>query len=384
MRLGALTGVALVIGWWVAGGSRADESDHGFAAVMKPWLERHSLAGAVVLMTDRDRTLVHEAAGLADLESGRKMAPDSLFWIASMTKPMTAAALLILVDEGRVRLDEPVATYLPEFRDLWRVGETSADRMLLVRQTRPITVRDLLRHGSGLPFHSEIEEPTLDRLSLDTRSRRYAAIPLLFEPGTGYQYSNAGFNTAGRIIEVVAGMPYEDFLAKRLFAPLGMNDTTFRPTPQQCDRLATSYARDDDRGTLVPVQISQLQYPLHSPDRQAMPGGGLFSSAADCGRFCRMLLGEGASGPIRVLSAAAVREMRSRQTPAGVQDAYGLGCQLHDDGTYGHGGAFATDFTIDDSGGRAVVWLVQDAAVRKTSASCRDDVRRWLDGRHSR
>ena len=208
---------ALAFGLCASCGVLAEGPD-GFDAVINPWLEQRMLAGAVVLVTDREGPVIHEAAGFADIAAGRKMTPDSLFWIASLSKPMTAAAILILVDEGRVRLDEPVATYLPEFRDLWLVAETAADRMVLVRPARPITVRDILSHTSGIPFKSGIEEPTLDLL------------PLLFEPGTRYEYSNAGINTAGRIIEVVAGMPYEDFMAERLFKPLGMTDTTFRPT----------------------------------------------------------------------------------------------------------------------------------------------------------
>ncbi len=363
-------------------GALAVVNPDGLDVVIAPWLGQRMLAGAVVLVTDRDGPVIHEAAGFADIAAGRKMAPDSLFWIASLSKPMTAAALLILVDEGRVRLDEPVATYLPEFGDLWLEAETAADRMVLVRPARPITVRDILSHTSGLPFKSDVEEPTLDLLPLATMTRSYASLPLLFEPGTRYEYSNAGINTAGRIIEVVAGMPYEDFMAERLFKPLGMNDTTFRPTAAQCARLATSYVRDESRNALVPVHISQLKYPLDAPDRWPMPGGGLFSTAADCGRFCRMLLGAGAIGPTRILSEASVQEMRRRQTPQGVKEAYGLGCQLHGDGTYGHGGAFATEFTIDDARGRATVWLVQDAGgPTQTSGGCRDDVRRWLDDR---
>ena len=207
----------------------------------------------------------------------------------------------------------------------------------------------MLSHTSGLPFKSPVETPTLDTLPLAVAVRCYAQLPLLFEPGSAYQYSNAGINTAGRIIEVVAGMPYEAFLDARIFQPLGMSDTTFRPTAAQVARIATSYRRDDATGAFVPLTIDQLQYPLAGPGRYPMPGGGLFSTAADCGRFCRMLLGNGAVGDVRILSEGAVRAMRSRQTPADLKEAYGLGIQIHADGRYGHGGAYATDLAMDDA-----------------------------------
>jgi len=366
--------VALAVAIAAGSNVRAD----GFADIVKPWLDQRAVAGAVVLVTDRDRTLLHEAAGQADVAAGRLLAPDSLFWIASMTKPITAAAVMILVDEGKVRLDEPVATYLPEFRESWLAAEKDAGRIVLRRPRRPITVRDVLSHTSGLPFMSPVETPTLDTLPLAVAVRCYAQLPLLFEPGSAYQYSNAGINTAGRIIEVVAGMPYEAFLDARIFQPLGMSDTTFRPTAAQVPRIATAYRRDDATGTIVPITIDQLKYPLDGPGRFPMPGGGLFSTAADCGRFCRMLLGNGAVGDVRILSEAAVREMRSRQTPAEVKEAYGLGMQIHADGRYGHGGAYATDLTVDDARGIATVWLVQDASPNKPSNACKVAVETWL------
>jgi CubicO group peptidase (beta-lactamase class C family) len=250
--------------------------------------------------------------------------------------------------------------------------------MVLRRPVRPFTVADALSHSSGLPFKSPVETPALDLLPLATAVRCYAQMPLLFDPGTGYQYANSGINAAGRIIEVVSGMPYEAFLEKRLFEPLGMTDTTFRPTAAQVARLATSYRRDEAAGKLMPVRVDQLTYPLDGPGRYPMPGGGLFSTAADCGRFCRLLLGDGMVAGKRILSEEAVRRMRTRQTPQTVQQSYGLGLQIHGDGSYGHGGAFATDLTVDKAKGTATVWLVQDADGKKPSNACRAVVQRWL------
>src|SRR5262249_1112701 len=157
------------------------------------------------------------------------------------------------------------------------------------RPKHPPTVRHLLSHTSGMPFRSAMEQPTLDRLTLRDCVLSYAMTPLGSEPGTEYQYSNAGINTAGRIIEVVSGMPYETFLQKRLFDPLGMKDTTFWPTEEQLKRLAKAY-RPKDKSGLEETTITQLQYPLADRNRKPMPAGGLFSTASDVGRFCQMIL----------------------------------------------------------------------------------------------
>src|SRR6187431_3084199 len=152
---------------------------------------------------------------------------DAMFWIASMSKAITAAGLMVLVDEGKVALDDPVEKYLPEFKGQMVVAEKNDAHMLLRKPAHPITVREVLSHMSGLPFSAAIEKPTLDGLPLAAAVRSYAMSPLQTEPGTAYQYSNAGINTAARIIEVVSGMKYEDFMQQRLFDPLGMKDTTF-------------------------------------------------------------------------------------------------------------------------------------------------------------
>src|SRR5262245_5741011 len=202
-------------------------------SALQPFVEKGSLAGAVTLVADRDKVLSLEAVGYADVAAKTPLRTDALFWIASQSKPITATALMMLVDEGKVSLDDPAQKYLPELKDLWVVAEQGKDQMLLKRPKRPVTVRHLLIHTSGMPFRSAMEQPTLDRLTLRDCVLSYTMTPLQSEPGTKYQYSNAGINTAGRIIEVVGGMPYETFLQKRLFDPLGMTDTTFWPTEAQ-------------------------------------------------------------------------------------------------------------------------------------------------------
>jgi CubicO group peptidase (beta-lactamase class C family) len=274
------------------------------AAALQPFVDRHALAGAVTLVADKDKVLSIETVGYADVAARSPMRPDSIFWIASQSKPITATALMMLVDQGKVRLDDLVEKHLPEFKGQWLVVEQDQNHTLLQRPKHPVTVRHILSHTSGMPFKSAMEEPTLDLLTLRDAVRSYAMTPLQFEPGSKYQYSNAGINTAGRIIEVVSGIPYAEFLQKRLFEPLGMKDTAFWPDKDQIARLAKSYKPNADKSDLEETTVTQLLYPLDGWKRQPMPAGGLFSTARDIARFCQMVLGRGAIGRRRYLSEA--------------------------------------------------------------------------------
>lgn len=330
-------------------------------AALRPFVDREELAGAVTLVADKEQVLSHSAVGFADVAGRQPMRPDSLFWIASQSKPITATALMMLVDEGKVSLDDPVAKHLPEFRGQMVVAEKSDEQVLLKRPAHPITVRNVLSHTSGLPFRSPMEEPTLDRLPLADRVRSYALTPLDFEPDTKYQYSNAGINTAARIVEVVSGVPIEKFLDERLFQPLGMNDTTFWPSEAQVSRLAKSYKPGPNNQSLEETPIAQLQYPLTDrSNRYPMPAGGLFSTAADLACFYQMLVNGGQLNGRRYLSAEAVQQLTTRQTPAELSTNYGLGFSTGGD-RFGHGGAYSTNSYYDSKQGLIFIWLVQHA-----------------------
>jgi CubicO group peptidase (beta-lactamase class C family) len=333
------------------------------AGAVKPFVDDGTLAGAVVLVANKDKVLTVESIGWADIAAKLMMPIDALFWIASMSKPITAAALMMLVDEGKVKLDDPVEKYIPEFKNMQvpdekpEKGKTSAK---FRKPSRPMTVREVLSHTSGLPFGSP-QEKTIDIMPLKDAVLSYTKNPLLHDPGTGYRYSNAGINTAGRIIEIASGMPYEEFLDKRLFGPLGMKDTTFWPSEEQAKRLAKSYKPGKDKKGLELTTIGALKYPLTSKtDRYACPGGGLFSTAGDCGIFCQMLLNGGEYKGKRYLSEAAVKELSSRQTAKNFKDSYGLGFAVDGDG-FGHGGAYATSMRIDRKHGLVTVWMVQQS-----------------------
>jgi CubicO group peptidase (beta-lactamase class C family) len=327
-------------------------------AALQPYVDRHVLAGAVALVAGKDRILSIDTVGYADVAGNKPMRADCLFWIASQSKAITGAAFMILVDEGKVKLDDPVSKYIPEFKDVKVFAGPGKDPKL-VAPKEPMTVRQILSHTSGLPFSTKMESPTLDKWPLAEGVKSYAATPLLSQPGTKYAYSNAGINTAGRIIEVVSGMSYEDFVDQRLFAPLGMNDTSFWPNDEQLTRLAKSYKPNKDKTGLEEATIGQLQYPFNDRKRQPMPAGGYFSTAADMARFCQMVLNRGTFAGKRILSPEAVQTMTSKQTGDAVKDNYGLGWTTG--GNIGHGGAYATNMLIDPKRGLVFIWMVQHA-----------------------
>jgi CubicO group peptidase (beta-lactamase class C family) len=338
--------------------AREPAPSKGTAAALQPFVDNHTLAGAVTLVADRDKVLSLEAVGYSDIAADRPMKTDAVFWIASMSKPITAAALMMLVDDGKVKLDDPVEKYLPEFKGQWVAISHDDDYLLLRKPKRPMTVRQILSHTSGLPFKSAMEEPTLDVLPLRDAVRSYALTPLQSEPGSKWAYSNAGINTAGRIIEVVSGVSYEEFLDKRLFGPLGMKDTTFWPSDEQLARLAKSYKPNKDGTGLEETTIWALKYPLNDrKQRYPMPGGGLFATADDVGRFCRMVLNGGTLDGKRVLSESAVKEMTTKQTGEALKDNYGLGWGTG--ARVSHGGAYATNMMIDPKQGLVYVFMVQ-------------------------
>ncbi len=354
-------------------------ADKPLAAAVQPFVERGNLAGAVMLVADKDKTLALEAAGYSDVAAKTPLTTDAVFWIASQSKPVTGAALMILVDEGKVKLDDPAGKYLPEFNDIWVAAEKEKDRVVLKRPTRPVTVRDLMNHTSGLPFASAAEQPTLDGLSLRVAVKTYAMTPLLTEPGAKYAYSNAGINAGARVVEVVGKMPFEEFLDTRLFAPLGMKDTTFWPTAAQVKRLAKAYKPGKDKSGLEEMKIGQLQYPLSERSRRyPMPAGGLFSTAEDVSRFCRMVLNGGTLDGTRVLSEEAVKEMTRQTVAPDAKGSYGVGWAVGG-GTVGHGGALATNMTVDAKKGRVTVWLVQHAGFPGDGAKAQEAFRKAAD-----
>lgn len=336
---------------------------------LRPLVDNHTLSGAVVLVADRDSILYLRGIGYRDIASRAPMPENAMFWIASTSKPMTATALMMLVDEGKVHLDDPVEKYLPEFKgQKVQVDQAAGKPSKLVPASHPITIREILSHTSGLRFRSAQQPGALDLLPLKEQVSSFAAEPLLFQPGTRWEYSNEGLDTAARIIEVVTGIPYEQFMQQRLFDPLGMKDTTFWPNPEQISRLATSYKFDVQTKSLAAMPIDQLTYPLN--DRQhrfPMPAGGLFSTATDLSKFCQMILNGGTLAGHRYVSREAIQEMTTRQNGNLSSRGYGLGWSVSP-GAAGHGGAYSNAMDIDFTKGRIFLFMVQQNGAWGTPA----------------
>jgi len=311
-----------------------------------------------------------DTVGLADIASRRRMKQDDLFWIASMTKPMTGVAVLMLQDEGRLDVNDPVEKYLPEFKDQWLVETKSKTAMTLKRPARPITLKDLLTHTAGVP-NVEAPRPHSPLAEVVVLASQQ---PLQFEPGSKWSYSNSGINTLGRIVEIVSGMAFDDFLEQRLFKPLGMKNTTFHPTRRQSRRVATSYEKDKATGRLKAADIYFFKGDLWDTQRTVYPAGGLFSTAEDVRRFYQMMLNGGTWNGKRLLSAEAVHELTHTQTgdiKTGFTDgmSWGLGFQVVKEpqgvtrmlspGTFGHGGAYGTQSWADPERGVIYILMIQ-------------------------
>jgi CubicO group peptidase (beta-lactamase class C family) len=330
------------------------------AASLQPFIDSHTLAGAVTLVASRDKILSLETIGCADLAAKKPMQADSLFWIASMTKPITATALMMLVDEGKVNINDPVEKYLPEFKGQMLATGPDKDHPQLKKPTRPVTVKDLLTHTGGLT-NPPPGDRRWDMFPLADLAKIYAKLPLKFDPGTKYEYSNPGINTLGRIIEVASGVPYAKFMQDRLFTPLGMCDTTFWPSTQQLARLAKTYKPTADKKGLEETTIAAFTYPLSNRQRTPIAAGGLFSTAKDLSLFCRMIFCGGEWNGRRYVSAKAVREMSALHT-AKPFPPRGLGwAATTPGGPFGHGGAYKTNMQIDPQQQLVTILLVQHA-----------------------
>jgi CubicO group peptidase (beta-lactamase class C family) len=366
----------------VLGAGSATAADR-FAAVssrMQGFVDQGEISGAVTLVATKDNILHLAAVGQSDLATGRRMERNDIFWIASMSKPMTAAAAGMLVDDGKLSFDDPVEKYLPEFRNM-KVAEDKSEGRVLVPATRPITLRDLLTHTSGMG-----EYVTTDpHWTLAEMCKGIAREPLKFQPGTSWSYSTAGLDTVGRVIEVVGRMPFAKFMQQRLFDPLGMKDTTFWLTSQQQKRFATNYQRNDQAGKLEPAAIFYM-YGGAVTDRSRPPlgGSGLFSTAEDVLKFYQMLLGGGVFEGDRFLKYETVAELTRVQTgklKAGFLPgtAWGLGfCVVKDPqgvaamlaaGSFGHGGAHGTQSWADPQRSVVYILMIQRAGLPNSDGS---------------
>ena len=377
--------------------SAADFDPAKLAAIgprMQKFVDEGVIAGAVTVVGNAQGIQQLDAVGFQNLESKQPMPKDAVFRIASMTKPITAIGIMILQDEGKLSVDDPVEKHLPEFKGQMLLVKKDDGTLTLTKPQRPITIRDLLTHTSGLPGgfpagYSDLyftRQHTLKEATLAQSQR-----PLDFEPGSKWAYCNAGIDTLGRIIEVTSGKSFEDFLRERIFDPLDMEDTTFYPTEEQLSRLAGLYSQKDGKLTFA-------DYVLLGPTKDAkhpIPAGGLYSTGSDLAKLYQAMLHNGFYGVTklgdkRILSEAAARQMTAVQTgdlQCGFTPGMGFGFgwavikepqgvhEMLSKGTYGHGGAFGTQAWIDPEQGLFVILLIQRTGLPNADGS---DLRREL------
>ena len=335
-------------------------------AAMQPYLDSYKIAGIIGIIADKEGKVHYKnLLGYADVEAKKPMSDDNLFWIASMTKMFVGASIMMLVDEGKVSLDDPVTKFIPQLSKWMVVAEKDTNHVLLKTPERPVTIRHLLSHTSGLTSSSELQHETgVDSTPLKARALSSVTGPLQWQPGEKYQYGNQGMNVAARVVEIVSGVPYEKFLQERFFEPLGMTETTFWPSDAQVARLANAYGPNKDKSGFAKGGLNFLTKPLSDRvHRFPEAAGGLFSTTHDIFRYGLMLANNGELDGKRYLSPAAMDELRKEQTGK-TKVNYSLGYHLRN-GMFGHDGADGTDLSVNPQTGMIAVFMTQSTSDEK-------------------
>jgi len=359
------------------------------ATVVQRNIDDKRIAGAVTLVVRHGKVAWFKAQGMADREAAKQMPTDEMFRICSMTKPITSVAVMMLYEEGKFLLDDPVSKYLPEFKNPKVLVKRATGDPYTIPATKEITIRDLLRHTSGITYQwNDDLGPRYEKANVASgllpydgtigdSVRQLAAQPLLFNPGDRFEYS-LGVDVLGRLVEVVSGKPLDEFFRTRIFEPLGMKDTYFFPPESKLDRLATAYTYYPDKGLNrfpdAPIRegsfVYSADYPTRGPKKLFSGGAGLVSTAMDYARFCQMMLDDGKVGNTRLLSRKSIELMTHDQLGKIASDmGFGLGfgvdgvkaplSELGTAGSYDWGGFFYTAFSIDPKEQMIVIFMGQ-------------------------
>ncbi len=358
-------------------------------------VEEKRIAGAFSLVARHGRIAYLKAVGMADRDAKKPMRPDSIFRICSMTKPITSVAVMMLYEEGKFTLGQPISDFIPEFKDMQVLDppypqDKTSPPGALVKAKRPVTIGHLLTHTSGLTYHwnqrlgkayrdADIGSGLLQHEGTIGESvKKLAAFPLLFQPGDVWEYSLAD-DVLGYLVEVVSGMTLDKFLQERVFGPLGMKDSGFFLPDEKVARLATAYTYYPDKG-LQPILDRQVvkdgefaysaDYPYRGPRTYFSGGGGLCSTAEDYYRFCQMMLTGGELNGVRLLSRKSVELISENHVQGKLEDfGYGLGFgvdseprfrkELGSIGSYYWGGFYYTAFVIDPKEDMIAIFMGQ-------------------------
>lgn len=358
--------------------------------MMQGYIDDGKLASGLTMLARHGETFHFEPYGVLDLESGTPVERDTLFRIYSMTKPITSAAVMMLYEEGHFSLDDPVGKFIPELASMKVYDGMSETGMRLVDQQRPITIRHLLTHTSGLSYGHHKDSPveqmyreaniTDPDSTMKEMAEKLGKLPLVTQPGTKWRYSNAT-DVLGYLVEVVSGTPFDRYLQDNILDPLSMKDTSFYVEEENLDRLATVYGASPN-GKIVPLD-NEMVNRQRRPHTLFSGGGGLVSTGADYMRFCQMLLNGGVFGDQRLLAPKTVELMRSNHLTDGLKPfavgqsnasdtkgcGFGLGFRVVMDiaqhgiigsnGIYSWGGAASTVFWIDPQEDLVAILLTQ-------------------------
>jgi CubicO group peptidase (beta-lactamase class C family) len=358
---------------------------------MSKFVDQGRLSGVVTMVARKGKVVAFNATGKRDLAANAPMQKDDIFRIYSMSKPITGVAMMMLFEEGKWQLNDPVAKYVPEFANL-KVYSTDANNNIVLKdQAHPMTMRELMSHTAGFTYGYFSNTP-VDKLqrdadvlnvnnTLDEFIARMAKLPLNAQPGTEWHYSVA-VDVQGYIVQKLSGMPFEEYLDKRIFKPLGMVDTAFYVPKEKLNRFVEMYNYDKD-GKLQ-VEKAGFNHDYSQKPAFSSGGGGLVSTATDYMRFCQMLLNGGQLDGVRLLSPLSVELMRSNVLAPTVPilapgAGFGLDFAVYTDpvaaggyygkGSYWWGGAAGTWFWIDPAHELIVVGMIQQMAGTGATAS---------------
>jgi len=346
-------------------------------AMCKDAVKSGDLPGIVALVARNGKIVFHEAYGMADNTAGKSMKKDQIFRIASQSKAITSTAVMMLWEEGKFQLDDPISKYIPEFKNpmvltSFKYEDTSYNA---IPADKEITIRHLLTHTSGLGYGiidgderfkmiyqkaGVTDLFTTEKITIEESVKKMAKLPLHFNPGEKYSYSE-GLDVLGYFIEVVSGMPFDAFLKKRIFDPLGMDDTGFYFPTSKADRLVAVQKKEDGKWVHYPVTFYDTNYPIAGAKTFFSGGAGLSSTAKDYATFLQMYLNGGELNGIRILSRTTIQAMMGNQTGDLFDDVrryYGLAFGVVNEtgqdkggfgsiGTFDWGGYFNTQYFAD-------------------------------------
>jgi len=336
------------------------------------YVDEGRLPGTFVRIIKEGKVVYNDLYGFVDIEKNKPVKEESLYRIFSMTKPITAVAIMILQDQGMLKLDDKVSEYIPEF-EYTKVYKNLDGKHLAEPQKTKLTIRHLLTHTSGIPYGWEwshidsiytVKQHMRRDWTLEEMTKDISKIPLKFQPGTRYNYG-LGIDVAGYIVEVVSGMKLDAYFKSKIFDPLGMDDTRFHVPKEKKKRLAELYTRNEN-GKLIVVEDVLIREGIggDGPPKLLLGGAGLVSSLTDYEKFCRMLLNKGKLDSKRILSEKSAEIIMTNQNPEGFVGSAGMGHGLSgtvntESGEYSWGGAAKTKFWINPTHDMIIICYTQ-------------------------